>query len=79
MDPLVDRLYVLMKAFTGSAPFDLHLPITVALAIMRGRRPPRPAHPAFTHELWELMQRRWSQEPQLRPDMSEVLQVLRTV
>ena len=66
-----------MKTFTGSAPFDLHLSITVTLAIMRGDRPSRPTHPAFTDGLWALMQHCWSQESHSRPDMSEVLQVLR--
>ena len=65
-----------MKVFTGSAPFDLHLSITVTLAIMRGDRPSRPAHPAFTDKLWELMQHCWSQELEPRPDISSVLQVL---
>ena len=67
----------MMKAFTGSAPFDLHLSITVSLAIMRGERPEPPNHPDFTPGLWTLMQRCWSQVPQDRPDMSEVLRVLR--
>jgi len=44
--------------------------------MMRGERPPRPIHPAFTRELWTLMQRCWSQEPDSRPDMSEVLRDL---
>jgi len=65
-----------MKAFTGSAPFDLHLSITVALAIMRGDRPSRPIHPTFTHGLWELMEHCWNQEPSSRPDMPEVLRIL---
>ena len=67
-----------MKTFTGSTPFDLHLSITVALAIMRGDRPSRPIHPALTHILWELMECCWSQEPDSRPDMPEALRVLRS-
>jgi len=70
------HLHASMKTFTGSAPFDLHLSITVALAIMRGDRPSRPIHPALSHGLWELMEHCWSQEPDSRPDMPEVLQVL---
>ena len=68
-----------MKTFTGSAPFDLHLSITVSLAIMRGDRPPRPPHPDCTQKLWELMQRCWSQEISSRPNMPNVLQVLESV
>lgn len=44
--------------------------------LIEGERPPRPAHPSFTPELWELMQRCWDQNPYLRPEISEVLGVL---
>ena len=67
-----------MKVFTGSAPFDLHLSITVALAILQGERPSRPPHRDLTDNLWEVMQHCWNQEPSERPDMSEVLRVLRS-
>ena len=73
---LADRLYASLKTFTGSAPFDLHLSITVALAIMRGDRPERPVHPELTDGLWGLMQSCWSQEPRSRPNILEVLDVL---
>ena len=46
------------------------------LAIMRGKRPPRPHDPAFTDDLWELTQDCWNQDPRLRPEISEVLQTL---
>ena len=45
----------------------------------QGERPPRPTHPTFTSSLWELMQRCWDRDPQLRPEASEVLQVLLTL
>jgi len=48
------------------------------LAITEGRRPPRPTHPAFTDNLWALMQRCWNQDPHLRPEVSEAVQVLLT-
>ena len=66
-----------MKIFTASVPFDLHLSITVALAVIRGDRPSRPVHPTFTDELWELTRRCWNQDPSLRPNMSEATEVLR--
>lgn len=47
------------------------------LAIAQGKRPPRPAHPTFTNDLWILTQRCWGQDPSSRPKISEVaLQVL---
>jgi len=47
------------------------------LAIMDGKRPRRPANLIFGDRLWALAQRCWSQDPRLRPDILEVLQVLR--
>ena len=44
----------------------------------QGGRPPRPTDPTFTDSLWELMQRCWDQDPHLRPDSSEVSQILTT-
>ena len=38
----------------------------------------RPVHPTFTDNLWMLMQRCWDQDPHLRPEVSEILQVLLT-
>ena len=73
-----DRFYASTKTFTGSAPFDLHLSITVALAILQGERPSRPPHHDLTDNLWEVMQHCWSQEAGSRPDMQEVLRVLRS-
>ena len=43
---------------------------------MVGERPPRPAHPSCTDDLWTLIQRCWDQDPQLRPEIPEVLQTL---
>jgi len=66
-----------MKVFTGTVPFHLHPSLAVTVAMMQGVRPPRPPHPAFTDELWVLMQCCWHQDPHLRPGISEVLGVLR--
>jgi len=48
-------------------------------AIMQDKRPPRPIHPTFTEDLWELMQRCWDREPNLRPEISEALRILLTL
>jgi anti-sigma factor ChrR (cupin superfamily) len=45
-------------------------------AITQGTRPPRPTHPTFTENLWTLMRRCWDHDPHLRPEVSEVLQLL---
>ena len=68
--------FVLTQVFTGAIPFSNDSSPMAMLAVMRGRRPPRPTHPVFTEKLWTLMQRCWDQDPRLRPEASEVLRVL---
>ena len=65
------------QAFTGAVPFNDSVPAAAMLAVMSGKRPPRPTHPNFTDELWELTQRCWDQDPRSRPEVSELLGVLR--
>jgi len=45
--------------------------------IMTGIRPKRPNHPNFTESLWALTQRCWGKEAQDRPEMWEVIEVLK--
>ena len=65
------------KIFTGAVPFGDDPPHAAMSAIISGKRPPRPAHPTFTDGLWTLAQRCWDQKPHLRPQVLEVLQILR--
>ena len=65
-----------MQVFTGVIPFANDTSMMAMMAIMQGRRPPRPAHPTFTENLWSLMQRCWDPDPHLRPEVSEALHVL---
>lgn len=58
---------ILTKAFTGAPPFNDTSPHAAALAITSGERPPRPAHPGLTENLWALIQQCWNQEAHLRP------------
>lgn len=44
-----------------------------------GKRPSRPTHPTFTGGLWGLTQRCWDQDPRRRPEIPEVLGVLRSL
>ena len=67
-----------IQVFTGAVPFSAQSHLAAIVAIMKGRRPPRPTHPTFTENLWTLMQRCWDHDPHLRPEVSEVLQVLLT-
>ena len=65
-----------MKVYTGAVPFRDISTHAATFAIMQGDRPPRPTDPAFTDDLWTLMQRCWNQHPHLRPEASEALEVL---
>ena len=65
-----------IQVFTGMVPFSNDQPFAAGYAIMQGRRPPRPMHPAFTDDLWTLMRRCWDGDPHSRPGVSEVLGVL---
>jgi len=69
---------VMVEIFTGAAPFGGNkLALTIAMAIMDNKRPPKPEHEQFTDQLWTLMQRCWDQDPLSRPGISEVLKILR--
>ena len=75
---LAHHRFVSIQVFTGAIPFSGNSPAMATLAIAQGRRPQRPVHPTFTDNLWMLMQRCWDQDPHLRPEVSEILQVLLT-
>ena len=47
------------------------------MLVMTGQRPGRPNHPKFTVPLWALTQRCWVGVPQDRPEMEEVIKVLK--
>jgi len=75
---LAYRSLISIQVFTGAAPFSHRSPLATALAIVEGKRPQQPTHPTFTEELWALVQRCWDQDPHRRPDVLEVLNVLRS-
>ena len=70
--------FIPIQVFTGAVPFGDRPSLMAVLVMTQGERPPRPTHPAFTEILWTLMQRCWDHEPHLRPEVSEVLQILLT-
>ena len=51
--------------------------LVALVSIVKGTRPRRPDHPDFAEPLWTLTQRCWSQEPQDRPGIQEVIEVLK--
>ncbi|KAF9646908.1 kinase-like protein, partial [Thelephora ganbajun] len=69
---------VMIEAFTGAVPFSGKSSTAVIYDIINGVRPSRPTHPTFTEDLWTLTQRCWDHNPHLRPEASEILQILLT-
>ena len=67
-----------IQVFTGAVPFSGGSTFVAMLAITEGRHPPRPTHPTLTDSLWTFMRRCWDQDPHLRPEVSEAVQVLLT-
>ena len=70
------HIVVSMKIFTGEFPFHTFQDVTAILKIRKGERPPRPIDPALSDDMWAWMRRCWDQNPQLRPEMSGVVQNL---
>ena len=77
--PLAYYRFVLIQVFIAAVPFSGCSSFVAAIAIVQGKRPPQPTHPAFTEDVWALVQRCWNQEPHLRPQVREVLEALRTL
>jgi len=67
---------LMVEVFTCAAPFVGRSYLTVTFDIVKGRRPPRPEHPAVTGRLWRLIQRCWDKDPRLRPEAVEALEEL---
>ena len=55
---------------------DDDLPHVPALVTVNGEHPLWPAYPTFTDGLWALTKHCWDQEAHIRPQASEVLQIL---
>ena len=66
----------LRKVFTVGVPFNKNHQVTIK-EIESGKRPSRPNHSDFTGSLWVLTRRCWSHEPQDRPNIKEVIEVLK--
>jgi len=66
-----------MKVFTGEVPFSDMVALAAMTSIMDGERPVRLNHPDFADSLWELTQKCWAKEVKDRPEMREVIKVLK--
>ncbi|CAN4095470.1 unnamed protein product [Withania somnifera] len=66
---------VLWELLTGKLPYEFLTPLQAAVAVVqKGLRPTIPTH---THPmLVELLEKCWQQDPGLRPEFSEILDIL---
>lgn len=69
---------LMSEAFSGAPPFSDLPGFNAALAILQGKRPPRPTHPAVNGNLWRLMELCWERDPRSRPGATEVSKILVT-
>ncbi|KAL9275839.1 Serine/threonine-protein kinase STY46-like protein [Drosera capensis] len=69
---------VVWELLTGKLPYDYLTPLQAAVAVVQ--KGLRPAVPKNTPpKLAELLERCWQQDPALRPDFSEILEILQKI
>ncbi|XP_047311555.1 serine/threonine-protein kinase STY46-like [Impatiens glandulifera] len=69
---------VLWELLTGKIPYEYLTPLQAAVGVVqKGLRPtiPKNTHPKLT----ELLERCWQQDPTLRPDFSEIIDILQQI
>ncbi|CAM8977342.1 unnamed protein product [Rhodiola kirilowii] len=69
---------VLWELLTGKLPYEFLTPLQAAVGVVqKGLRPsiPKNTHP----KLAELLERCWQQEPEQRPDFSEIIDILQQI
>ncbi|KAL1541186.1 Serine/threonine-protein kinase sty46 [Salvia divinorum] len=69
---------VVWELLTGKLPYEFLTPLQAAVAVVqRGLRPTIPRH--TNAKLAELLERCWQRDPALRPDFSDITQILLTI
>ena len=66
---------VLWELLTGKLPYEYLTPLQAAIGVVqKGLRPtiPKSTHPKFV----QILERSWQQDPTLRPDFSEIIEIL---
>ncbi|CAN1276310.1 Serine/threonine-protein kinase STY17 [Linum perenne] len=67
---------VLWELLTGKLPYEYLTPLQAAVGVVqKGLRPTIPKH--TNPKLTELLEKCWQQDPSLRPDFSEIIEILR--
>ncbi|XP_021285688.1 serine/threonine-protein kinase STY46 [Herrania umbratica] len=69
---------VLWELLTGKLPYEYLTPLQAAVGVVqKGLRPTIPKN--INPKLTELLERCWQQDPTLRPDFSEIIEILRQI
>jgi len=70
----------MLEVLTGEVPFaHRRYDTVVILDVIRGTRPPRPAIPAMSDDVWDILQRCWEVFPDNRPSAKLVESWINTV
>ncbi|XP_058098391.1 serine/threonine-protein kinase STY46-like isoform X2 [Magnolia sinica] len=69
---------VLWELLTGKLPYEYLTPLQAAVGVVQ--KGLRPTIPKYTHpRLGELLERCWQQDPTLRPDFSDIIEMLQLI
>ncbi|KAL4319478.1 hypothetical protein GQ457_18G018620 [Hibiscus cannabinus] len=69
---------VLWELLTGKIPYEFLTPLQAAVGVVqKGLRPTIPKH--TNPKLTELLERCWQQDPSLRPDFAEIIEILQKI
>ncbi|XWS55131.1 hypothetical protein CRYUN_Cryun10bG0148500 [Craigia yunnanensis] len=69
---------VLWELLTGKLPYEYLTPLQAAVGVVqKGLRPTIPKHTNL--KLTELLERCWQQDPTIRPDFSEIIEILKQI
>ncbi|GMI88041.1 serine/threonine/tyrosine kinase 46 [Hibiscus trionum] len=69
---------VLWELLTGKIPYEFLTPLQAAVGVVqKGIRPSIPKH--TNSRLTELLERCWQQDPALRPDFAEIIEILQQI
>ncbi|XP_039015305.1 serine/threonine-protein kinase STY46-like isoform X2 [Hibiscus syriacus] len=69
---------VLWELLTGKIPYEFLTPLQAAVGVVqKGLRPTIPKH--ASPRLTELLERCWQQDPALRPDFAEIIEILQQI
>ena len=70
---------VVYEVLTRRIPFHLDADLIAFMHVVEGKRPERPqgvGEAWFTDDVWEVLERCWTQRPESRPSIKDVLQCL---